>query len=93
MKKKEIISVIKEVVNDYFEVQGIDPTATEETPLFGSDSELDSLGLINVIVDIESYFRGNNIVITLTSAKAMSRRDSPFKTIDTLAEFIEGLII
>lgn len=89
MKKAEILLLLIGVVNEYFETQGIELIATKDTILFGSDSVLDSMGLVNVIVDIESHFLDKDIEISLTSEKAMSRRHSPFKTISTLAEFIE----
>ena len=47
------------------------------------------MGLVNVIIDIESRFLDEGYEISLTSEKAMSRRNSPFRTISTLAEFIE----
>ena len=88
MKVEEISKVIIETINDYFETQEIDEKANEETVLFGRNSVLDSMGLINVIIDIESAFLDEDIEISLTSEKAMSRRNSPFRTVTTLAEYI-----
>lgn len=88
MNKEKIIATIIEVLNDYFETQEIDEKATKETALFGKDSILDSMGLVNVIIDIESRFLDEDIEISLTSESAMSRRNSPFRTVETLADFI-----
>jgi len=92
MNKKMIAKEICKIVNDYFESQDMDIIAEENTVLFGSESVLDSMGLVNVIVDIESRFLDENYEISLTSEKAMSRRNSPFRTISTLADFIEEQI-
>ena len=87
--KDKIKHILLNVVNEYFESQDIEEKATEKTVLFGQDSALDSMGLVNVIIDIESRFLDEGYEISLTSEKAMSRRNSPFRTVSTLAEFIE----
>lgn len=92
MNKKRILIILTSVLNDYFETKEMNEKATEETSLFGKDSVLDSMGLVNVIIDIESRFLDEDLEISLTSEKAMSRRQSPFRTISTLAEFIEEQI-
>ena len=84
----KIEKVLIETINEYFESQDIDQVANDETILFGKDSVLDSMGLVNVIIDIESRFLDDDIEISLTSEKAMSRRNSPFRTVATLAEYI-----
>ena len=89
MKKSDISIRLIDIVNEYFETEDIELKANNETILFGSDSVLDSMGLVFVIVDIEAHFLNEDLEISLTSEKAMSRRHSPFKTISTLAEFIE----
>jgi len=62
---------------------------SSDTPLFGSDSMLDSLGLVTFIVAVEE--RITDIAdrsITLADEKAFSQARSPFRTIGTLAEYI-----
>ena len=88
MKKYEVINTVVKVLNDYFETQEIGEKATKNTTLFGKYSVLDSMGLVNVIIDIESRFLDEDIDISLTSEKAMSRRNSPFRTVESLADFI-----
>jgi len=60
--------------------------------LYGNESTLDSLELVTVIIDIESYFLDKDISITLTSEKAMSIKYSPFLTVKTLSDFIFNLM-
>ena len=88
MDKENIEKIIIEVINDCFETQIMDGSTTKDTALFGKDSILDSMGLVNVIIDIESRFLDEDIEISLTSESAMSRRNSPFRTVETLADFI-----
>ena len=92
MKKNKIKNTLVQIVNDYLESKEITETANENTVLFGKNSILDSMGLVNVIIDIESIFLDEDIEISLMSEKAMSRRNSPFRTITTLADFIEEQI-
>lgn len=62
----------------------LDPAA----PLFGDGSVLDSLGLVALVIDIEDGLRDRGIAVDLASAHAMSRSQSPFRTADTLIDYI-----
>ena len=57
-------------------------------PLFGSGSALDSLGLVALVIDIEDALRDRGRVIDLSSAQALSPRNSPFRTVQTLIDYI-----
>lgn len=61
---------------------------TEHTPLIGSNRILDSMGLVNIIVDIETAFLDEDIEVSLTSETAMSGRISPFRSVGALCGFI-----
>ena len=89
MNKIEISNRIVKIVNDYFRTEDIALEANEQTILFGSDSVIDSMGLVYVIVQVEGQFLDEGIILSLMSDIAMSKRRSPFKTISTLTEFIE----
>ena len=61
-----------------------DPDAT----LFGEGGQVDSLGLVNVVMAAEQHISdlsGGDIV--LASEAAMSRRRSPYRTLRRLAEY------
>lgn len=63
------------------------------TILFGSGSSLDSLGLVNLIVAIEQNIEDEfDVNISIANEKAMSQKSSPFKTIESLVEYILKLI-
>ena len=93
MNKEKIKNIIVSTIQDYFESQDNFEKANENTVLFGVESVIDSMGLVNIVIDIESRFLDEGYEILLTSEKAMSRHNSPFRTVSTLAEFIEEQII
>ncbi len=64
-----------------------------ETLLFGEGSQIDSLALVGLIVCIEQRAGEQfGAVITVVNEKAMSLRNSPFRTVGTLAEYVTELI-
>jgi|TARA_B110000444_G_C18753143_1_gene553760 hypothetical protein len=66
-----------------------DVVLDENVRLIGTSSVFDSMELVQFIVDVESLLDDEfDIEIELTSEKAMSRRNSPFISINTLSKFI-----
>jgi len=61
--------------------------------IFGEGGLLDSLGLVNFLADLE-YTVGARFgqEIVIASERAMSRGRSPFRDVDTLAEFVGELL-
>jgi acyl carrier protein len=92
MEREEIVEVIIAACRDYFETQDIQGKVDSDTILFGNESALDSMGLVNVVIDIEAYFHAQGHQIGLTSERAMSQKSSPFRSVSTLADFIEELV-
>ena len=88
MDKDNISKIVINTISDYYDSQDFTTKVNLETVLFGNESFLDSMGLVSIVIDIESAFLNKGIEISLTSEKAMSVRNSPFRTISTLADFI-----
>ena len=66
---------------------------TLETPLFGGSSQLDSMGLVTFLVDLEQKIEDEfDLDITIADEKAMSLKNSPFRTVSTLKEYMETLL-
>lgn len=64
-----------------------------ETVLFGKSAQLDSLGLVNLVVAIEQGLSDQfNVAVMLANEKAFSQKSSPFRTVGSLAEYVEGLL-
>jgi hypothetical protein len=92
--KDQIIQTLFEVIDETNrQNSGAILEKSAQTALYGSDSALDSLGLINFVVateeKIEKVF-GKSIV--LADDRALSQAVSPFTSVDTLASYIEKII-
>ncbi|MDY0211294.1 MAG: hypothetical protein RBQ91_07835 [Acholeplasma sp.] len=88
MLYKEIESIVFEVLKDFCDTNSITADINKNTPLIGGNRIFDSMGLVNVIVDIETAFLDKDIEITLTSEAAMSSRISPFRSAGSLSNYI-----
>lgn len=65
----------------------------QNTVLFGKDSNIDSLSLVSVIVDLETIFSTDyNFDISLTDDRAMTRAISPYDNISNLVDYIDELV-
>ena len=63
------------------------------TPLFGVDSEIDSLGFVSVITDVETSLNvDHGLNVPLADDRAMSRAQSPYETVATLRDYVLELI-
>jgi len=70
-----------------------DNSLNDDTPIFGTKGNLDSLGLVSFLVNLEQYIEDKyGIPITIADEKAMSLKNSPFRTINTLSEYLNGII-
>jgi len=84
---KLVYDAIDEINKENSKKQKI--TKSLDTVLYGGQNNLDSLGLVNLIVNIEEKIEDNlGITIDLTDDKAMSQKRSPFRTIGTLVDYI-----
>lgn len=64
-----------------------------QTKIYGNEGNLDSLALVSFITDVEEMIDLEfNTNITLADEKAMSSRNSPFKDVETLAQYIQNLL-
>lgn len=59
-----------------------------QTKIYGIDGNLDSLALVSFIADLEEMLSEIGIDIVLADEKTMSARNSPFKDVETLTQFI-----
>ena len=64
-----------------------------DTCLFGEGSELDSLSLVSVIVDLETQLSDRfEKLISLTDDRAMSRDPVPFTNVTALKNYLIELL-
>ena len=91
IRAEQIYSVI---FNSIGEINSILPAdknldKNENTVLYGQKSKLDSLGLVNLIVEVEQRLEDElGISVDLTDEKALSQKNSPFISVKSLTEYI-----
>ncbi len=86
-----VVSAVKDLVETFPEVDRIE--VSEQTVLFGQNSQIDSLSLVSVVVDLEAIFYDRyNLELSLTDDRAMTRTISPFDSVKNLIDYIHELI-
>ena len=93
--KKKIIKIIFSVINDMNKESEdkIEIKSETDTQLYGDGGHLDSIGLINLIVTLEQEIEDEfDTSVTLADERALSQKQSPFQTVNSLANYIEGLL-
>ncbi len=86
-----VIESLKEL-NEELENEALE-SPTKETKLYGIDGVLDSLALVTLITDLEEKISDEfDKDITLADEKAMSQRNSPFRSVESLTNYISKLL-
>ena len=68
-------------------------SADPQTLLYGMDANLDSLDLVTLIVTTEQKIEDKTgIRITLANEKALSMRNSPFRSVQALRDYAVSLL-
>lgn len=61
--------------------------------LLGANGSLDSFGLVNLIVALEQRIEDEfGVTLTLADDKAMSYSRSPFRTVQSLRQYVSDLL-
>ncbi len=88
-----MLPLIYEAIDELNETLDEPIEKSDSTQLFGSKSKLDSMGLVSLIVTVERLIDEKyGKTVTLASEKAFSRSSSPFRTVQTLSEYISELL-
>lgn len=83
-------SCLKEAISQF---GGSDVEVGEDTVIVGQDAVLDSVAVVSLIVDIEQRLeQEHDVSVTLASEKAMSQKNSPFRTAGVLADHVMATI-
>ena len=93
--KKQIIETIYKAIDELNEQleKKQQLIKSNDTVIFGNNGQLDSLGLVNLLVIIEQNIEDEfDINITIADERAMSQKHSPFRTIESLADYIDMLL-
>jgi len=79
--------------SDAQSLNGAPVEKTPEAPLLGSDQGVDSLTIVNLVVAIEEQIQkkmGKTVV--LVDEDSMALQEHPFRTLGTLATYVEKVI-
>lgn len=88
-----INDIIYPVLQEFQEDEDYDFTLSKDLELYGNNSIFDSLSLVRFIVNIQDkILELTDKDIIIVSAETMKKSDTPFKTVETLAAHIQGLL-
>jgi acyl carrier protein len=95
IERSAALNIVIASIQEVFAQTGMDAPAalTEETVLVGKDAVLDSLGVVSLIVEVEQRVESDhNASVTLANDKAMSARNSPFRTVGVLTDHVVAMV-
>lgn len=88
--KDELVSLIIDAVKELSDQDDVELPADlgHATALFGENGFLDSMSLVSLVVSVEQGVEDRyGQAVSLADEKALSRRNSPYRTIGSLAEY------
>lgn len=86
--------VIRQAAQTAAEQGGEAPAGiAQDTPLFGPTGLLDSVGLVSLVLAVEQEIsERHGVTVALADEKALSQRNSPFRTVGTLVAYAVQLV-
>ena len=95
MDRAAIVGAIQAAMEEYNAQQADDEriVVSAEAELFGSKTALTSMGLVNLVVLVEEQLMDQfGADVTLANDRAFAEEQSPFRSVQALASYIEVLI-
>ncbi|MDZ4674388.1 MAG: hypothetical protein SGI84_08035 [Gemmatimonadota bacterium] len=98
MSKQEIVELMLALLQQTLDAHNVDEggaaaRATSELALIGEEAAVSSMALVSFIADVESTLaEDHGVAVTLVSEQALSRKRSPFRNIDALADYVVELV-
>ena len=89
MNTEHIESIVLDCIRRQLEDTATTYDLTKDTPLIGASRIVDSMGLVSLLVDIETVLNEEGVEVTILSENAMSAKISPFRNIGALVRHIE----
>jgi hypothetical protein len=91
MEKTKLVDLMVKLLQSTLNEQstGLATAATPRSQLVGPEAVVTSMGLVGFITDVESTLAQDfRLELTLVSEQALSRKNSPFRSIDVLADYV-----
>jgi acyl carrier protein len=93
MTRDQCINIIIDAYRQFVPLGELAGPIGADTRLFGGDSPLDSTALVSLIIEVEQQVNETyGIDTVIADDRAMSQAHSPFRTIGSLADYIETLL-
>jgi acyl carrier protein len=94
IEKDQIAAIVLDAIRAANQLRSPEHRIAETTdaPLFGGRGELDSLGLVSLLMDIEELLLENGVEVLLSSEDAMSQSRSPYRDVPALVEYIASIL-
>ncbi len=92
--RSNALDIVLASLQEVFGQTDAPPPATidDNTVLVGNDAVVDSLGVVSLIVEVEQRLEAEHQVsVTLANDKAMSQRNSPFRTVGVLTDHVVAM--
>tara|TARA_B100001063_G_C16284926_1_gene320970 strand:+ start:101 stop:379 length:279 start_codon:yes stop_codon:yes gene_type:complete len=90
MDTLKIIYDVIDIVNEQFD--GVKLEKGLDTIIMGDESDLDSMDLVEFITLIEDKIESQKgYYISISDENVMSSKNSPFRTVSTLKQYIDSL--
>jgi len=92
--RPQLATLCFEALTDALEFTGRPPQEPEEGfVLLGAGATLDSLSVVQYVLDVEQRLADKyRTLVSLTDEKAMSQRQSPFRSVGTLIDYLDSLL-
>ena len=94
MKREVLVTSMTEMLKAAVDQEGEhhDIEVKSDSPLVGADAILSSMGLVSYVMDVEAGLEEDHgLQLTLVNENALSRSQSPFRSVDALADYIVEL--
>jgi acyl carrier protein len=91
-------NVLSLIVDSFIEIASewdiqIEDPVKSDTKIWGGDSGLSSMNIVNLIIRIEENIADKfDRQITIADERAMSATNSPFRTVGTLSNYLSALL-
>jgi len=86
MNKNQATKIVSSIIKNDLELNEIKPDIHKDTPIVGTNSPIDSMGLVQLCLSLEEKAEELGFEFDWTTESAMSRSRSMFRSVDSLSD-------
>jgi acyl carrier protein len=92
--REELAELVRRTVAERIEERlGAPEPVGPDTPLLGSESMLDSIAFVTLLLELEEQLADEGHDVELTTDAALSAERSPFRTVGSLTDHLAGTVL